>query len=112
MLVLEKNLLWSSKLKQGLTILGHEAKVSSGEIPDEPFDLASVNLSQAEPDPAELVNRLRDKRIMTIAHAGHKEKQLLELGKRAGADLLVTNGELSAKLPEVLSKALADRHVD
>jgi hypothetical protein len=107
-LIFENNLLWSSKLKTGLASLGHEAIVLSGSPPvGISADLAIVNLSQPNPPPKELIEQLRLLSIKTIAHAGHKEKELLALGKEAGANMLVTNGELSAKLEDVIARAKA-----
>lgn len=42
--------------------------------------------------------------VKTIAHAGHKEKELLATGEAAGVDLVVTNGTITHKLGEVLAK--------
>ena len=39
-----------------------------------------------------------------IAHAGHKEKELLELGKDLEVDRLATNSELTYKLPQILEE--------
>ena len=105
-LVIENNLLWSSKLKSGLIALGH-APVISPALPSDAggYELAIVNLSQPTPSPKELIASLHSYGIKVIAHAGHKEKDLLQLGKEAGADVLVTNGELSAKLEAVVAKA-------
>jgi len=105
-LVVESNLLWSSKLKSGLTALGHEPVVSSG-FPVDPGEaaIAIVNLSQLKPSPADLIRWCHENDIKVIAHAGHKEKELHALGREAGADVLATNGELSSKLADVLARA-------
>jgi hypothetical protein len=105
-LVFERNLLWSSRLKSGLVALGHRADVLV-DIPTGDFsaDLAIVNLSQPTPLPKELIGNLKRKGIKTVAHAGHKERDLMALGRDAGADVLATNGELAAKLAEVIHRA-------
>ncbi len=105
-LVFENNLLWSAKLKLGLQALGHQATVISGNLPDSiEADLAIVNLSQPQPPSKYLIDQLKSRNVTVIAHAGHKEKQLLQLGQEAGADILATNGELSGKLQEVIGRA-------
>ena len=40
-----------------------------------------------------------------IAHAGHKEKDLLEMGRQAGSDHVATNGELTFKIELLLTAA-------
>lgn len=104
-LVFESNLMWSSKLRVGLNALGHEP-IFLNELGNQPVagDLAIVNLSQPSPPPTELITALHAAGIKVVAHAGHKEKELLALGKEAGADFLTTNGELSAKLEDVLRR--------
>jgi DNA-binding NarL/FixJ family response regulator len=105
-LVIESNLMWSSKLKMSLLALGHEPILSGGwPSQDVQADLAIVNLSQPDPAPADLIETLRSRHIKVVAHAGHKEKQLHELGMKAGADVLATNGELSSKLKDILERA-------
>ncbi len=95
--------MWSSKLRQSLRLLGHECLVLR-EIPAEGVaDVAIVNLGEG--DPTSLIAGLRTRGVPTIAHAGHKEKELQELGRAAGATTLVTNSELANKLPEVLLRA-------
>ena len=102
-LVFESNLMWGPKLRLGIEALGHEA-IFLNQLLDESGDFAIVNLSQPKPDPRQLIADLHGKGIKVIAHAGHKEKDLLHLGREAGADFLVTNGELSAKLGNVLER--------
>lgn len=103
-LVLERNLLWSSKLANSLKHLGHEAVLLKG-IPRETGEarLAIINLS--EPDTKAVVSALHELGLKVIGHAGHKEKNLLSLGKDAGVDIVATNSELTFKLPELLSSS-------
>jgi len=105
-LVFEDNLMWSSRLMQSLRGFGHEGLLRKG-LPDssEGADVAIVNLGSTAPPPGELVARLHDLGVRVLAHAGHKEKQLLELGRAAGADILATNSELTFKLPELVERA-------
>ena len=98
----EANLMWSSKLRQSLRLLGHEGVILK-EVPgDGTADVAIVNLGEG--DPTELIAALRAKGVPTVAHAGHKEKELHELGRAAGATYLATNSELANKLPDILRK--------
>jgi hypothetical protein len=100
-LIIERNLIWSARLSNSVRLLGHEVVVA-GSLPDElAFDVAILNL--AEPDPR-AVGPLQAAGVKIIAHAGHKEKDRLELGRAAGCDLVVTNSELTYKLPEILDK--------
>src|SRR5450631_1320399 len=102
--------MWSSKLMQSLRMLGHEPMSPSADSKD--VTVAIVNLSWrpsgsrsrigavAEPISTEeepvraLIRELHDRGIKVIAHAGHKEKDLFEMGKAVGADVLATNGEI------------------
>jgi hypothetical protein len=81
-LVFERNLLWSSKLLNGLRGLGHEG-VMAKQMPvhADGAEFAIINLS--EPDPSTAVSRLHEMGVKVIGHAGHKEKELLELGRAA-----------------------------
>jgi hypothetical protein len=105
-LVFESNLMWSSKLVQSLKALGHEATLLN-EIPDsaQGAEVAIVNLAQPQPDPAKLVEALRALGIRTIGHAGHKEADLLELGRRIGVDIVATNSELTCKIGDLIAQA-------
>ena len=101
--VFETNLMWSAKLRQSLRLLGHEGLVLR-EIPAEGLaDVAIVNLGEG--DPAALLAALRARGVPSVAHAGHKERELREIGRAAGATTLVTNSELANKLAEVLVRA-------
>jgi len=75
-----------------------------GEIP-EGVQVAIVNLGSRAMDPAALVDALREKGVYVIAHAGHKEKELHELGRTLGCDRLATNSEITHKLPQLLEEA-------
>lgn len=89
----------------GVRGFGHESiLVDKYRDSDLIADAAIVNLGSADLRPAELVKYLRENGVIVIGHAGHKEKDLLQLGKECGCDELVTNGLLSAKLNEILEK--------
>jgi hypothetical protein len=102
----ENNLMWSSKMKQSLRILGHEC-VLLRAIPEEgSADVAIVNLGEG--DPKALIAALRERGVPSLAHAGHKETELHEIGRDAGATLLATNSEMTHKLPDLLTKVVLD----
>lgn len=105
MLVFEDNLMWSARLMQSLKGLGHDGRLVTtmpGEV--EAADAAIVNLGSKSLPGHVLAGRLKSHGIAVIAHAGHKEKDLLELGKLAGVEILATNSELTHKLPELLAR--------
>jgi hypothetical protein len=98
-LIFEDNLIWSSRLVKSLTALGHEAVVAK-----EPADADAAVLNLASPALKDLVPQLREMGIYVIGHAGHKEKDLHQLGKEAGCDKLATNGELTYKIEAILDQ--------
>lgn len=101
--VFEDNLMWSARLAQTLRGTGHEPLVrTTWPESDEGAEAAIVNLGSGELRPSELVPRLQELGVRVIAHAGHREKELMELGRAAGADVLATNRELTYKLPQLL----------
>ncbi|AIE84699.1 hypothetical protein [Fimbriimonas ginsengisoli] len=102
-LLFEDNLMWSSRLVQTLRGHGHEPLLRMG-IPSESegASVAVINLGSASPDPKELVAKLHELGVKVLAHAGHREKELMDLGRAAGADRLATNSELTFKLPALL----------
>ena len=67
-------------------------------------DAAIVNLGSSTLKPEHLVPQLNRAGIKVIGHAGHKEKELHEIGRDLGCHLLVTNSELTHKLPQILQK--------
>ncbi len=104
-LIFESNLMWSSRLVQSLRKLGHEPLLrAEGAGSSEGAVAAIVNLGDPAFDPPALVPQLQSQGLKVIAHAGHKEKELLELGRLAGADILATNSELTFKLESLLAQ--------
>ena len=95
--------MWSARLKKTLNSLGNEAIVL-GSIPATlpVAEVAIVNLGSATMDAQLLVPQLKEAGVYVIAHAGHKEKQLQELGKTLACDKLASNSELTFKLKEIL----------
>lgn len=102
--IFETNLMWSSRFVNSVKAFGHEAAVLS-QIPEGTADVAIINLSDA--NVATLAEGLREKGVYTIAHAGHKEKDLLELGKQIQVNRIATNSEITNKLEALLNQAQA-----
>lgn len=105
MLILEEDLLWSVRLRNGVTAAGHTPIVfdrPAEELPE--ADMVLVNLGSRRFPPDEWIPRLRARGVYVIAHTGHKESELIELGKSLVVDRLVTNGMLARRLPDILAK--------
>lgn len=100
-LVIETNLIWSVRLQRSLVSLGHDAVVSARPSEGD-FDVAIVNLGEPGVDWPLRVAELQARGIRVVGHAGHKEKDVLALGKAAGCDKVATNSELTHKLAQVL----------
>lgn len=107
-LVFEDNLLWSSRLVQTLKALGYGPSVHTSIPSDiEGSRIAIVNLGSAKLNPEELVPNLKLLGVHVIGHAGHKEKEILDLGRLAGCDTIATNSELTFKIEAMLERILA-----
>jgi selenocysteine lyase/cysteine desulfurase len=102
-LVYEDNLMWSTRLLNGLKKLGHDPVLHQDTTPDD-GDAAIVNLSTPGIDAQKLVPALDKRGVIVIGHAGHKEKNLLELGRAAGCHILATNSQLTNKLEQLLDQ--------
>jgi len=104
-LILEEDLLWSVRLRNGVTAAGHTPIVFDRPAEDLPeADMVLVNLGSRRFPPDEWIPRLRERGLYVIAHTGHKESELIELGKSLVVDQLVTNGMLARRLPDILAK--------
>lgn len=104
-LLYEDNLIWSSRLLKSLRSLGHDpVLLEKPEVQEGP--VAIVNLGSSQLEPCLLVPKLVEGGVVVIGHAGHKEKDLLELGKSSGCQVLATNSQITFKLDEVLSGAM------
>ncbi len=102
--VFEDNLMWSARLVKSIQALGHEAEVCTA-LPKEPgAQVAIVNLGSTTLPGAELAPQIQALGAKVIAHAGHKEKPLLELGRQAGVDRIATNSELTFKIEALLEE--------
>jgi hypothetical protein len=105
-LIFEDNLMWSVKLQKTVKGLGHEGQVLAkipAEIPS--AEAAIVNLGSETMGVDALLPLLREAGVWVVGHAGHKEKGLLQSGREAGCDLVVTNSVLTFKLDQVLAQA-------
>ncbi len=102
-LLLESNLFWSQRLRMGVHHLGAEPLLNQ---PDAEADVAIVNLAEVDPS---TISALKGRGCFVIGHAGHKEKELIERGKAAGCDRIVTNGALTHKLEQILQEATGAR---
>lgn len=104
-LIFEKNLLWSSRIKQNLKDTGIEYEILTkppSVIPR--ADVAIVNLGTEEYSIEELIKKLKDSCIYVIGHAGHKETPLLEKGDHAGCNKVISNSMLTYKLMDILAQ--------
>ncbi|MCB0826269.1 MAG: hypothetical protein KDC26_08770 [Armatimonadetes bacterium] len=105
-LIFENNLMWSPRLMKSVQGLGHKA-VLFEQIPDEfpVADCAILNLAYGPDEEMKgLIARLRGRNVYVIGHAGHKEKEKLEVGKEMGCDRLATNSEITFKLEKLLNE--------
>ncbi len=104
-LIFEDNLMWGPRLVKSVTAFGHEPVLLPKVPVDIPTgDVAIVNLGSASMAPDVLVPKLRAAGLKILAHAGHKEKDLLELGRGLGCDRLATNSELTNKIEKILQE--------
>jgi hypothetical protein len=104
--IYETNLLWSVRLKNAFEGLGLEAKVHGRAVLPEPgTEFALLNLGDVDVVTEEFVDQLLSQGIVTIAHAGHKETELISRGKAVGCQLLVTNGALANNPSKILTDA-------
>jgi hypothetical protein len=103
-LVFEDNLIWSSRLLQGIRGLGHEPVLLKAVPEDfQEADAAIVNLSSPTMPVEDILPALRGTGIFIIGHAGHKENPLWEKGREAGCDTVVSNSTITHKLADVLN---------
>lgn len=98
--------MWSSRFVNTVKGSGHEAVVTTS-IPEGTADIAIINLG--DNNVAEIAAGLAERGVYTIAHAGHKEKELLELGKQIQVNRIATNSEITNKLPRMLEEAVAQK---
>ncbi len=106
--IYEDNLMWSSRLQMSVKAMGHEAILRTDTVTDAADECAIVNLGSTRLG-VNLVPALKANGTTVVAHAGHKEKDLHELGRNAGCDVLVTNSELTHKFPQLIDSVLGLR---
>jgi hypothetical protein len=52
---------------------------------------------------------LKKRGVFTLAHAGHKEKDLIALGKQHQVDRIATNGEITHKFESIIASIVAQK---
>ena len=104
--IFESNLMWSSRFVNTVRGSGHQAVVTT-TVPEGAAGAAIVNLG--DPNVGPIVSELASRGIYTIAHAGHKEKELINLGKQMKVDRVASNSEITNKLPQMLDDATAQK---
>jgi putative N-acetylmannosamine-6-phosphate epimerase len=107
LLILERDLMWSVKMKSQAEKLGWEAIVT---MDPQPADAAIVSLIEPSYSAVEKIESLQKLGVKVIAHAGHVEEEKLQMGRDAGADLVVVNGALSRNLGMMLEKLFGPEH--
>jgi hypothetical protein len=106
-LIIENNLIWSSRLSKTAKALGHTVQIFAHfptEIPA--GQIAILNLGSEKLCTPELVEALHASGYKTIGHAGHKEKPLLAHGESMGVHSVVSNSTLTFKLEDVISSLM------
>ena len=115
--IYENNLLWSQRLKLSLADCGDELEIFSKPLQAGTFEqehalanvrIAIVNLGSNQYDAPQLIQFLKRNHVKIIAHAGHKEGTLLDAGKTFGADLVVTNRELTVRASALVNEFLRE----
>ncbi len=105
--------MWSSRLQKSVRACGHEPILTNQQVP-QACDVVILNLGDLGDQAAAVTAQFHEQGSVVVAHAGHKEKELHQLGREAKCDILATNSELTWKLEKILEKAgniLAERSV-
>jgi hypothetical protein len=102
-LILERNLMWSSRLAKLARSAGHEVELSGSTPENTDSMIAIINLGERS---AVDIESLKEKGMKILAHAGHKEKALLEFGTKHRCDRVVSNSEIVNKLPMILTEMM------
>lgn len=106
--ILESNLMWSARLARSVAALGYEAVMLEDGVRLPPgFDVAILDLSRLPEPAAEYIDDLHRSGVVTIGHAGHKEHELMDLGRKSGCRILATNREMTTRLGALIAEALA-----
>lgn len=107
------NVFFSSRLRDTLKHLGIGAVSARSDneidavLGAGPPSLVIADLSIRTLDPTALIHRLKaaetTRRVPIVAFAGHLEGERFDAASKAGADRVVTNGQISADLPGILA---------
>ena len=111
-LLIENNLILSSRISSAVKAEGYELKVAQGQpnlealLGDFKPDMVLINLEL--PQGVELVRKLKESfsEVPVVGYCGHKNLSLQEDAKGAGADLVVPNSAIASQTAEILSRFL------
>ncbi len=103
-LLLNKNLLWTVRLRKALTAEGYTvlSQTSPDAIPK--ADVAIINLYDFSHVLEQLVTKLKNQNTLILAYAGHKDKELWKHALRAGCHRVVSNGEIANRSSAILKE--------
>lgn len=93
--IYEPNLFWAAKIRAAI----HAAGWRCSDWPA--HERVHILVAGLYADPSELeavVRHAGELGVPVLGHAGHKEKELLALGRRLGCRSVLTNGELAHRL--------------
>lgn len=110
--LVEDNLMFALRVTPGLQRLGYQVRtVAAGTGAVDRIAIAEPTLlviSLAGRGAAELIRAVRGRDALAslpvLGYAGHVERELLQAGRDAGADLVAPNSAVVKALPEVLDK--------
>jgi CheY-like chemotaxis protein len=111
-LLIEENLMFSAMVEPALRRLGYDVRTvapgpAAAAIDRDAPDLVLINLTSRNSAP-DLIRSLRSLpgggELAIVGYAGHVEREFLQAGREAGADLVVPNSALRTALPKVLEK--------
>jgi hypothetical protein len=112
-LVLEPDLLFSSKLESAAKRLGASIKiVASPQEVQKDLGMATpkallVNLDFVGRQPEFLSKLVREKSCRIIGYYSHVNKPLAEDARQIGINIVITRGELVGKLDDTISRQLS-----
>jgi hypothetical protein len=103
--ILENDLMWSVRLQKRMQSLGYDAQVIDRWTDEIPYtDIAVINMRSREFPLEKTVDLLKEKKVFILGHVGHKESDLILLGKNLNIDKIVTNSMMIHKLEEILKE--------
>ncbi len=113
--IIEDNMLFSSKFTPILKNLGFSPKVisfvkptTSEKIKEINPELIIINIESRVNSPINLIKELKDQNpdYKIVGYCGHGNINAVEQAKQAGIDLVVSNGVISSQLPQILNELL------